>query len=130
MSWFYSASEKGFYADTVHKGMPSDAKTITDDLYAALMAGASPKSGPAKEIQPDENGNPVLVDQPDPDPGLILKAQAQVALNKSDVTVLRGVEDGSGVSPEWRAYRKALRDIISKGGATELPPVPEYPEGT
>ena len=57
-----------------------------------------------------------------------LKEAAQVALDKSDTTLLRCYEAGVAVPAEWATYRGQLRGIVSgKSAATELPVRPEYP---
>lgn len=68
-----------------------------------------------------------------PDPELInLSTQAQLALDKSDITILRCVEHSVSVPSEWVTYRTALRDIVngSDTTSTELPEQPDYPVGT
>ena len=74
-------------------------------------------------------GNTPLPYEPDPEEArAALKTSAQVALDKSDVTLLRCYERGVSVPTEWADYRAALRAIV--GGtseATELPVRPEYP---
>jgi hypothetical protein len=59
----------------------------------------------------------------------VCKADAQTALHKSDVTVLRCVETGVALPETWAAYRQMLRAIIS-GGPGPIPARPDYPEGT
>jgi hypothetical protein len=58
-----------------------------------------------------------------------LKAQAQLALDKSDVTVGRCYEAQVPVPDAWKAYRAALRAIVTTG-AGALPERPAYPAGT
>ena len=74
-------------------------------------------------------GNTPLPYEPDPkEARAALKASAQVALDKSDVTILRCYERGVAVPTEWADYRAALGAIM--GGtseATELPVRPPYP---
>ena len=74
-------------------------------------------------------GNTPLPYEPDPaEAQAALKAAAQAALDKSDVTLLRCYEAGVVVPTEWATYRGQLRGIV--GGtseATELPVRPEYP---
>lgn len=65
-------------------------------------------------------------------PNTPLSQQAKIALDKSDVTMLRCVEAAITVPVEWNNYRKSLR-AISNGSdtiSTVLPPQPAYPAGT
>lgn len=58
---------------------------------------------------------------------------ARIALDASDVTMLRCLENAVSVPSEWVVYRKALREIVSSttGDATQsLPTRPAYPAGT
>lgn len=59
-----------------------------------------------------------------------LRGEAQFALDKSDVTVLRCVEAGVALPPDWVAYRQTLRAIAAGTSAGPLPDRPDYPEGT
>jgi hypothetical protein len=54
-----------------------------------------------------------------------LMAQAQAALSRSDVQVLRCYEAGVPFPPRWAAYRQILRDI---GSGKRPGPVPEHPD--
>jgi hypothetical protein len=60
------------------------------------------------------------------------QAQAREALDASDVTIVRCVENGVAVPEEWAAYRRALRTIVSASMGTPgtLPVKPAYPAGT
>lgn len=51
---------------------------------------------------------------------------AQVELGKSDITLLRCVENKIDIPSTWIAYREKLRDIIS-GKSDVLPDKPAYP---
>lgn len=58
-----------------------------------------------------------------------IRAAAQTALDASDLTMLRCVENAAAVPAEWRTYRAALRVIVGTG-AGPLPTRPAYPTGT
>lgn len=127
---YYSASTGGFYPSDIHTVFPSDAVVVSHEAYNALMA--SPLSG--KIIKPDANGNPVAVTfTPTADQThKALMVQAQVALDKSDTTVIRCYSAGVAVPSAWAFYRASLRAIAngSDTSSTSLPSVPSYPAGT
>lgn len=61
------------------------------------------------------------------------QAQAQTALDASDLTILRCYENAVAVPAAWSTYRKALRAIVSttSGDPSQpLPAKPAYPAGT
>lgn len=60
-----------------------------------------------------------------------LATEAQAAIIKSDITIVRCYENAITVPAAWHTYRQALREIVSGTSvATELPSRPEYPEGS
>jgi hypothetical protein len=62
---FYSKLTNGFYTPEIHgENIPGDAVEVTDAQYQALFEG----QGAGKQIQGDENGHPILVDAPLPEP--------------------------------------------------------------
>jgi hypothetical protein len=80
-------------------------------------------------IEPPANH---LTADPGPTPAELaaqLQQEAQMLLNKSDQTVGRCYEGGVPVPEAWKAYRSALRTIVSTGVGS-LPNRPEYPAGT
>jgi hypothetical protein len=59
--------------------------------------------------------------------------EARAALDSSDNTVIRCMENGVPVPADWKAYRAALRVIVgaTSGDPTQpLPTRPAYPAGT
>ena len=61
------------------------------------------------------------------------QSQAQILLDKSDITIARCVENVVAVPAAWATYRKSLRAITgaSSGDPTQpLPVTPSYPAGT
>lgn len=85
-------------------------------------------AGPG-DVGPDEvygDTPPPVVTQPS------LKDQARMALDASDVTMLRCVEAGITAPVAWNVYRKALRSIVNGADTTStaLPTRPAYPAGT
>jgi hypothetical protein len=67
------------------------------------------------------------------DAWLVYQASAKIALDASDVTVLRCYENDVAVPPAWATYRKELRAILSadSGDSTQpIPARPAYPAGT
>ncbi len=74
--------------------------------------------------------SPISADEIAAKTAVEIKAQAQDALDKSDVTLLRCYEANIiPPPPDWVAYRKALR-VISSSGVGPLPKRPLYPSGT
>ena len=57
------------------------------------------------------------------------KISAIASLQKSDVTLLRCLENGIPIPDTWVQYRKALRALIG-GASSILPTTPTYPVGT
>lgn len=56
-------------------------------------------------------------------------SSAKIALDESDITMLRCLEANIPVPPEWNTYRDALRMAI-KDGTQPIPTRPAYPAGT
>ncbi len=77
--------------------------------------------------------NPITPLTPEEIAWLDYKNEAAMALQKSDITVLRCMENGLSVPSEWQSYREALRVIVGQesGDPTiPLPTRPDYPAGT
>jgi len=77
-----------------------------------------------QEVQPA----PIIADA-----WIAIQSQAQIALDKSDITMIRCIENGAAVPAGWVSYRKALRAIIcatTGDAAKQLPTRPSFPVGT
>lgn len=85
----------------------------------------------------DNNGNVIQLETITYDDAPIIRYQAQVAMDKSDLTMLRIQEAvmagrttfAAADIVAWATYRSALRTIISTGFGP-LPDQPPYPMGT
>lgn len=85
MSIFYSKSQGGFYDDSVHPTLPSDAVEITTTQWQTLLEGQSQ----GQQIVGDANGNPIL--QAYPAPALADVKTAALRQIDSDAETLRGL---------------------------------------
>jgi hypothetical protein len=66
-------------------------------------------------------------------PGPTIQQQAQVALDKSDMTSTRCFKAGVAFPADWQTYCVALRAIVNGTASpmpTALPALPAYPAGT
>lgn len=113
---FYSKSTCGFYSKEIHgDNIPSDAIEISSEIYAGLMEGQAL----GKCIAPDADGNPILVDQPQPteaDRAASIRAARDALLKSCDWVVVRAAEASQQIPPAWIAYRQALRDVPEQAG--------------
>ena len=106
---FYSKSTGGFYSREIHgDNIPADAVEITAEQHAALIEGQSQ----GNRIIADENGFPVLVDTPKPNPQIQINAEALVYLASTDWYVIRKQETGAEIPADILAKRQEARDSI------------------
>ena len=102
---FYSAQTNGFYTREIHgANIPKDAVEISDDNYKALLEGQAN----GKEIVPNENGYPILVDRPDPKtliPNSVTIRQAKLALLDADL--LDKIDEAIEAIPDAKQKAKA-----------------------
>ena len=107
--------------------IPNNAQMITDFVNAGGVIEA--KAGDSY-VTVTNNVASVNTTQYQTDQSTsALKQQAQTALDKSDITILRCYEKSVAVPPEWVAYRTTLRTVII-GASTTIPTMPNYPAGT
>lgn len=92
MSYYYSATQNAFFHDDLRENYqasgnwPNDLIEITDEYYQELLTGQSN----GKLVAADENGNPVLIDHPEPDLENI-KAQVLVERDRLSETAFRKI---------------------------------------
>lgn len=61
--FYYSKSKRGFFNVEIHgENIPKDCVEVTPDHWNYLLDGQST----GKNIEPDENGFPILVERPIP----------------------------------------------------------------
>jgi len=56
---YYSGLQRGFFDSSVHLEIPADAVEVSAELRSQLLAEESE----TRQIQPDANGNPILVNK-------------------------------------------------------------------
>lgn len=102
-------------------------------LGVATATGAFVPADPANPDWRDflawraEGGVPAPAAEAGDTASIVLAARA--ALQASDRTILRCLEAGVPVPPDWIAYRVALRAVVS-GRAIDLPACPDFVPGT
>jgi hypothetical protein len=134
MKYSYSAITGGFYDPDRFppESLPHDAVQVDNEKYASLFSGQAA----GKMIAPDASGNPTLQDPPAPSSGKLWaahQAQAQAALDASDMTALRCFKAGVAFPSDWLTYVAALRTIVkaTTGDPSQaLPTRPAYPANT
>ena len=92
--------------------IPADAGNADYQAYQAWLAdGNTPDAADAVHLLPSE---------------------AQLALDKSDTTIIRCYSAAVAVPSAWQTYRAALRAITNGTDTTStaLPAIPAYPSGT
>ncbi len=130
MTIYFSKSTNGFYDNNAGVAIPNDAVITTSAIRDSLLGQQSETHG----ISSDANGNPILVyinTTPEQIQGK-LQLQAKMALDTSDVVVIRCYAAGVPLPVAWSSYRAALRAIVNATDtiSTVLPAKPQYPAGT
>jgi len=125
MSKFYSKTTGGFYDPEINIIIPQDVVAVTNDNYEALFTAQAM----GKVIKPDAQGNPEAVTFIPSAEQLhaALLVSAKKALEKSDVVVLRCIEDGILLPSAWATYRQTLRAIGNGTQTCAIPVQPAYP---
>lgn len=107
---------------------PPEGVAITDCFHPGMtwvdVTSVSP------EPQPGWSYNGTAFAPPSA-PEVDMRLDAQAALDRSDITIIRCYEHGVAVPAEWGSYRTALRAIVAGGPrSVALPAQPSYPVGT
>jgi hypothetical protein len=127
MKIVHQTADDGLYLGPVEAD-PSPMEPGVWLIPAGCVEAAPPPTAPGERAR--WTGAAWTVEPvPAPDPTPRHADEARAALARSDVTVLRCVEAGLPVPADWRAYRQALRAIVSTG-LGPVPPAPAYPAGT
>lgn len=123
MGIYYSASAGGFFDSAIHKSIPDDAVSITNERRSELLAGQAQ----GKVIAPGDGGGPVLQDPPPPNPPrAVTMRQARLALLAAGL--LDDVNDaiqsaGTEEQIEWEYAQTVERDsalVQAMSGALSL----------
>ncbi len=122
MSYLYSATTNGFYDNNFededsnpYKGkLPSDCVEITDDTYKQLIEAQSN----GQMIEPDENGYPVAVDQPEKtDQEIEAEAEAEAEMFMQDIaysSLIEVLEDTTGDNQIAKKVKDKNKEKIKK----------------
>lgn len=106
---YFSATAGGFFDDAISTALPDDARPITAENHAALLAAQA--SGMV--IRADARGHPFAA-APSVPPALLqanLRRERDALLSASDWSQFADAPLTAAQRAEWRAYRKALRDL-------------------
>lgn len=108
-------------AEVVTPNFDADTQALSGSFTPRKVAGSWEYVADIRPLTTDElAGRQAAAAQ-------LVRETAQRDLGQSDRSILRCIEAGVPVPPEWVDYRKALRAII---GAGPLPVRPDYPAGT
>jgi hypothetical protein len=124
MRYFYSKSHKGFFIEGVNSFIPEDCLEITEERYHDLLEQQSL----GKQITPDENGLPMLVDRlqwPDEMMASIVRNERDNYLRESDWSQGNDIPDA--LKTIWAVYRQQLRDVPQQPGFPQNVVWPEKP---
>lgn len=132
---YYSSSVNGFYAQSIHGGsMPEDVRPIDYGVYRSLLEEQG-RSG--QRIMPNDQGDPVLMDQEPPTldqrrasalswrvnklaetDGLVARHRDELDMGETTLSLAQ--------YQELQTYRKALRDWpqAERFPGAEFKPVP------
>jgi len=84
MTYYFSASTKGFYSNQIHETMPNDVVEITDEEHQTLLDSQSN----GFQISSDSNGKPISIPVPPPTPEEIAAQKAQETARASALAKL------------------------------------------
>lgn len=127
----YSKTTGNFYPEEInYASLPDDIINVSHDDYAMAMNRAE------NESFDFVNNKLVVTLKPGPsieEQWYELQTDARKELSKSDITILRCIENSVTFPSSWATYRSSLRAIISSptgDPSLGLPTKPTYPAGT
>lgn len=106
MPTFYDPNTNGFYSDEIHSEIPAGSIEITTNKHQELLAGLA--KGMMIVVEDDQVK---LQTQKANLTWTEIRIRRDILLARSDWTGLADVDLSPEKLNEWRAYRKALRDI-------------------
>lgn len=134
---FYSKTANGFFDDAIHKTLPNNALSLTDEAYQAIMTQLATGQF---VLTADANGDATTAAfVPTSAQALAtFKTQVQTALDASDITMGRISEAVALGTNSWTGtdvvayvnYRRALRVLLRATTPATIPTAPAYPAGT
>ena len=116
--------EDSFPANKRPAGCVYLTKEEEEDFFENQLIGL-------KEVAVGPGGKPIAVDPPPPsveEKAKRARASRDALLANTDWVVIKSLETGQPVPPEWATYRQALRDITKQPGFPLEVVWPEAPE--
>lgn len=123
---FYSPTTKGFYVQGLHKKMPDDVVSLSEDQYSLLMEGQALGKQiiyKSRKVQ--------LADRVDEElTWADIRTTRDDKLKSCDWTQLPDVKMTEELTKKWLDYRQALRDLTEVYASPDVVVWPTPPNKT